>query len=57
MQFLNARQRAALALWAYHDAGIPEIAKAIGLDVNAAHQLLHRAKINLRKKMEHLGYE
>ena len=57
MQFLNARQRAALALWAYHDATISEIAKAIGLEVNAAHQLLHRAKINLRKKMEQLGYE
>ena len=57
MQFLNARQRAALALWAYHDAGIPEIAKATGLEVNAAHQLLHRAKINLRKKMEQLGYD
>jgi RNA polymerase sigma-70 factor (ECF subfamily) len=54
---LNARQRAALALWAYHDATISEIAKATGLEVNAAHQLLHRAKINLRKKMEHLGYE
>ena len=57
MQFLNARQRAALALWAYHDATISEIAKATGLEVNAAYQLLHRAKINLRKKMEHLGYE
>lgn len=57
MQFLNARQRAALALWAYHDASISEIAMATGLEVNAAHQLLHRAKINLRKKMEQLGYE
>ena len=57
MQFLNARQRAALALWAYHDASISEIAKATGLEVNAAHQLLHRAKINLRKKLEQLGYE
>ena len=57
IQFLNARQRAALALWAYHDATISEIAKATGLEVNAAHQLLHRAKINLRKKMEQLGYE
>ena len=57
MQFLNARQRAALALWAYHDASISEIAQATGLEVNAAHQLLHRAKINLRKKMEQLGYE
>ena len=57
MLFLNARQRAALALWAYHDASIPEIAKATGIEVNAAHQLLHRAKINLRKKMEELGYD
>lgn len=57
MSFLNVRQRAALALWAYHDASIPEIAKATGIEVNAAHQLLHRAKINLRKKMEELGYD
>ena len=57
MLFLNARQRAALALWAYHDATMPEIAKATGIEVNAAHQLLHRAKINLRKKMEELGYD
>ena len=57
MLFLNARQRAALALWAYHDASIPEIAKATGIEVNAAHQLLHRAKINFRKKMEELGYD
>jgi RNA polymerase sigma-70 factor (ECF subfamily) len=57
MLFLNARQRAALALWAYQDASIPEIAKATGIVVNAAHQLLHRAKINLRKKMEELGYD
>jgi len=57
MLFLNARQRAALALWAYHDATMPEIAKATGIEVNAAHQLLHRAKVNLRKKMEELGYD
>jgi len=44
-------------LWAYQDASIPEIAKATGIEVNAAHQLLHRAKINLRKKMEELGYD
>jgi len=48
MLFLNARQRAALALWAYHDATMPEIAKATGIEVNAAHQLLHIAKANLR---------
>jgi DNA-directed RNA polymerase specialized sigma24 family protein len=27
------------------------------LEVNAVHQLLHRAKINLREKLEGLGYE
>jgi len=50
MMFLNPRQRAALALWAYQDATVAEIAKAIDIEINAAHQLLHRAKINLRKK-------
>ena len=57
MMFLNPRQRAALALWAYQDATIPEIAHSTGIDLNAAHQLLHRAKSNLRKKMEELGYD
>ena len=57
LKFLNPRQRAALALWAYQDASINEIAHAIGIEENAAHQLLHRAKINLRKKMEELGYD
>ena len=57
MMFLNPRQRAALALWAYQDATVAEIAKAIDIEINAAHQLLHRAKINLRRKMEELGYD
>jgi len=57
MQFLNARQRASLSLCSYHYATISDIAKASGFLVNAAYQLLHCAIINLRKKMEHLGYE
>jgi len=57
MMFLNPRQRAALALWAYQVATVAEIAKAIDIEINAAHQLLHRAKINLRRKMEELGYD
>ena len=49
---LPARQRMALAMWAYADAEVAQIAKAFELDVNAAHQLLHRAKTNLRHTLE-----
>lgn len=45
---LPARQRMALALWAYGDADADGIARAFGIDTNAAHQLLHRAKRSLR---------
>jgi len=45
---LPARQRMALALWAYSDADADGIARAFGIDANAAHQLLHRAKRSLR---------
>ena len=45
---LPARQRLALAMWAYADAQVPEIARALDLEVNAAHQLLFRAKQSLR---------
>lgn len=45
---LPARQRMALAMWAYADAQVPEIAHALDLEVNAAHQLLFRAKQSLR---------
>jgi RNA polymerase sigma-70 factor (ECF subfamily) len=44
LQRLPARQRMALALWAYADASVAEIAQALSLsEANAAHQLLHRA--------------
>lgn len=45
---LPARQRMALAMWAYADAEVPQIANALEIDSNAAHQLLHRAKRGLR---------
>ena len=45
---LPARQRMALAMWAYADAQVPEIARALDLEVNATHQLLFRAKNSLR---------
>lgn len=48
MARLPARQRMALAMWAYADADVPEIARSLELDANAAHQLLHRAKTSLR---------
>lgn len=49
---LPARQRLALALWAYADAEVPAIAAAMELETNAAHQLLHRARRNLRTMLE-----
>ena len=47
---LPPRQRMALAMWAYADAGAAEIAAALELEPNAAHQLLHRAKQSLRRQ-------
>ena len=52
LQLLNYRQRTALVLWAYKDAEISEIANVLSIDSNAAHQLLHRAKANLKKILE-----
>jgi RNA polymerase sigma-70 factor (ECF subfamily) len=49
---LPPRQRMALAMWAYADAGAAEIAAALDLDANAAHQLLHRAKQSLRRQWQ-----
>jgi RNA polymerase sigma-70 factor (ECF subfamily) len=46
---LNPRQRLAITLWTYEDANADKIAKIMGIDSNAAHQLLHRAKLNLKK--------
>lgn len=48
MATLPARQRMALAMWAYGDAEASEIARALDVEVNAAHQLLFRAKASLR---------
>jgi len=49
---LNPRQRMAISLWAYKDADVVEIAELLEIDKNAAHQLLHRAKANLKKILE-----
>ena len=49
---LPARQRMALAMWAYADAQAPEIATALDIDTNAAHQLLFRAKRSLRERLQ-----
>lgn len=49
MLSLVPRQRLALAMWAYGDADVADIARTLEIDANAAHQLLHRAKNSLRK--------
>lgn len=49
---LPVRQRMAIVMWAYADAGVPDIARALDIDPNAAHQLLHRAKQALRAHLE-----
>ena len=48
MASLRPRQRMALGMWAYADADVADIARALEIEVNAAHQLLHRAKVALR---------
>lgn len=45
---LSPRQRLAISLWAYNDASILDIAQTLEIEVNAANQLLHRAKVNLK---------
>ena len=52
MAALPARQRMALAMWAYADADVHAIATAMSIDPNAAHQLLHRAKRGLRSALQ-----
>ena len=52
MARLAPRQRMALAMWAYADADVADIARAMELEVNAAHQLLHRAKTALRMQLQ-----
>lgn len=49
---LSPRQRMAIGMWAYSDASVTDIAVALGVDHNAAHQLLHRAKNALRLRLE-----
>ena len=48
LQKLSPRQRLAISLWAYNDASVLDIASALHIEVNAANQLLHRAKVNLK---------
>ncbi len=45
---LSPRQRLAISLWAYYDASILDIARTLQIEVNAANQLLHRGKANLK---------
>jgi RNA polymerase sigma-70 factor, ECF subfamily len=45
---LSPRQRIAISLWAYNDASILDIANTLEIEINAANQLLHRAKVNLK---------
>ena len=49
---LPARQRLAIAMWAYADASAADIGQALGIDANSAHQLLHRAKTGLRRALK-----
>lgn len=49
---LPVRQRMAIVMWAYADASVPDIARALDIDPNAAHQLLHRAKQALRTQFK-----
>jgi RNA polymerase sigma-70 factor (ECF subfamily) len=54
---LSPRQRIAILLWAYDDASSKEVGDILHVDENAANQILHRAKINLKKELNRLGYE
>lgn len=57
MMQLHPRQRLALNLWAHDDASVADIAQALDIQTNAAHQLLHRAKINLKHHLKAMGHE
>ena len=52
MARLPARQRMAIAMWAYADASAADIGQALEIDANSAHQLLHRAKAGLRQALK-----
>lgn len=49
---LPDRQRIAITLWAYEDSPVADIAQQLGISENAAHQLLHRARQSLKRKLE-----
>jgi RNA polymerase sigma-70 factor (ECF subfamily) len=49
---LPLRQRMAISMWAYADAEAHDIAKVLEVNVNAAHQLLHRAREALRAQFD-----
>jgi RNA polymerase sigma-70 factor (ECF subfamily) len=52
LRTLPPRQRMAVVMWAWADQGVPEIARTLELDDNAAHQLLYRARRALRRHLE-----
>lgn len=52
---LPDRQRIAITLWAYEDSSVADIAQQLGITENAAHQLLHRARQSLKRKLEALS--
>ena len=57
LMHLPPRQRLALNLWAHHDASVADIAHTLDIPSNAAHQLLHRAKINLKPHLKAMGHD
>lgn len=48
---LPVRQRMALVMWAWADADAAAIGEWLGIETNAAHQLLHRARRKLRERL------
>ncbi len=52
MKALPMRQRMAVAMWAFADQPVAEIATWLELDANATHQLLNRARRSLRAHLE-----
>jgi RNA polymerase sigma-70 factor, ECF subfamily len=52
LRLLPVRQRMAIAMWTYADASVADIARTLEIDPNAAHQLLHRAKLALRAHLD-----
>lgn len=52
LERLPPRQRHALMLWAWQDHDVGQIANALDIAPNAAHQLLFRARRSLRQAVE-----